>query len=97
MFQEIQRIASIVSINLFRITREDTMVGGHLVAGGTPLTAEVSVLMYEDEHFDHPEKVFGISRRTQELFLVRSISLLQEQQSRTACSPIRNGKKSLPR
>lgn len=58
---EIQRTACLVAINLFRRVNEDTTVLGFPVAKGTAINAEISVLMNEDQYFDHPEK-FNPSR-----------------------------------
>ena len=46
-----------VQVNLFRKAVGDTEIGGYSVPDGTPLAAEVSVLMIDDEHFKNAEKV----------------------------------------
>lgn len=52
MVQEIQRVASILNLNLFRRTREETEVGGYPVDGGVPVTAQISLLMSDEKFFD---------------------------------------------
>ncbi|KAK6013813.1 unspecific monooxygenase [Ostertagia ostertagi] len=53
---ETQRLASIVSLNLWRKTKEGRKVGGYFVPEGTAIAAELSLIMSEEKYFKDPLK-----------------------------------------
>ncbi|EYC18045.1 hypothetical protein Y032_0028g1653 [Ancylostoma ceylanicum] len=53
---EIQRLASILNLNLWRKTEKDCIVGGCNVPRGTAITAELSLIMSDEKYFENPEK-----------------------------------------
>uniref|UniRef100_A0A1I7UE21 Unspecific monooxygenase n=1 Tax=Caenorhabditis tropicalis TaxID=1561998 RepID=A0A1I7UE21_9PELO len=50
-FQEVQRIASILNVNLFRIIEEDTVVDGQPLRAGTAVTAHIGMIHVDEELF----------------------------------------------
>ncbi|CAD6190161.1 unnamed protein product [Caenorhabditis auriculariae] len=58
---EVQRLASIVPINLWRINKEDTVIDGQPVCAGVMINAEISLIMADENNFKEPEK-FNPSR-----------------------------------
>ncbi|CAO4377607.1 unnamed protein product [Caenorhabditis nigoni] len=71
MIAEVQRHASILNINFWRINHEPTYMGGHMVDSGTFVTAQLSALHINETVFEHPEK-FDPER------YIRDESLLQK-------------------
>ena len=57
-FQEIQRFASLLNINFFREQRGDNTVGGYPIASGTPVTAELNMLMMDEKYFKNPREFY---------------------------------------
>ena len=54
VFQEVQRIASILNVNIFRQTSEYTVVDGQPIAAGTALTTHLSLIHTDEKLFkDH--------------------------------------------
>ncbi|KAF1753457.1 hypothetical protein GCK72_020014 [Caenorhabditis remanei] len=53
---EIQRIASILNTNLFRILEEDTVIDGQPVSAGTVVTAQMSLLHTNEAVFKNHEE-----------------------------------------
>ncbi|EYC29113.1 hypothetical protein Y032_0006g2794 [Ancylostoma ceylanicum] len=53
---EIQRLASIINMNLWRISSEDSVVGGFPVPEGTPITTQLSVLLSDQDYFENPNE-----------------------------------------
>ncbi|CAO4377595.1 unnamed protein product [Caenorhabditis nigoni] len=56
MIAEIQRHASILNVNFWRINHEPTYMGGHMVDSGALVTAQLSALHVNETVFEHPEK-----------------------------------------
>ncbi|KAK6045823.1 unspecific monooxygenase [Cooperia oncophora] len=48
---EIHRCASILPMNLWRNTSEDTAVGSYVIPKGTTITAQISVIMTDEKYF----------------------------------------------
>ncbi|CAP22667.1 Protein CBG01390 [Caenorhabditis briggsae] len=71
MIAEIQRHASILNINFWRINHEPTYMGGHMVDSGTFVTAQLSALHINETVFENPQK-FDPER------FIRDESLLQK-------------------
>ncbi|KAK6010302.1 hypothetical protein OSTOST_24672, partial [Ostertagia ostertagi] len=55
---EIHRLASILNLNLFRKTKENGVVGGHPVPKGTPIAAELSMIMKDEQIFEEANKFY---------------------------------------
>uniref|UniRef100_A0A1I7TXU2 CYtochrome P450 family n=1 Tax=Caenorhabditis tropicalis TaxID=1561998 RepID=A0A1I7TXU2_9PELO len=53
---EIQRIASILNTNLFRILEEDAVIDGHSVPAGTAFTTQLAMLHTDGAVFKNPEE-----------------------------------------
>ncbi|EGT31460.1 hypothetical protein CAEBREN_01322 [Caenorhabditis brenneri] len=54
VINEVQRIASILNVNIFRQTSEDTIVDGQPIAAGTALTTHLSLIHTDEKLFkDH--------------------------------------------
>ncbi|KHJ85497.1 hypothetical protein OESDEN_14775 [Oesophagostomum dentatum] len=51
---EIQRLASILNMNIWRKNEKNCVIGGHHVPAGTPIAAEMSLIMSDDKYFDNP-------------------------------------------
>ncbi|CAB3398702.1 unnamed protein product [Caenorhabditis bovis] len=51
---EVQRVASILNINLFRELQEDTYIDGQLVGAGAAVTVELSLLHTDEKVFENP-------------------------------------------
>ncbi|KHJ84577.1 hypothetical protein OESDEN_15707 [Oesophagostomum dentatum] len=62
---EIQRLASIINLNFWRRSSEDSNVGGYPVPGGTTIAAQLSVLLSDPKYFEDPDK-FDPSRYLKE-------------------------------
>ncbi|UMM32997.1 hypothetical protein L5515_006626 [Caenorhabditis briggsae] len=71
MIAEIQRHASILNINFWRINHEPTNMGGHMVDSGAFVTAQLSALHINETVFEDPQK-FDPER------FIRDESLLQK-------------------
>ncbi|KAF1753560.1 hypothetical protein GCK72_020117 [Caenorhabditis remanei] len=56
MIGEIQRHASILNINFWRINHEPTIMGGHPVDSGAFVTAQLSALHVNDTIFENPQE-----------------------------------------
>ncbi|CAO4377599.1 unnamed protein product [Caenorhabditis nigoni] len=56
MIGEIQRLASILNINFWRINHEPTYMGGHMVDSGALVAAQLSALHINETVFENPEK-----------------------------------------
>lgn len=55
-FQEVQRISSILNVNLLRILEEDAVIDGHPVPAGTAFTTQLALLHTDEETFkNHKE------------------------------------------
>ncbi|VDK65722.1 unnamed protein product [Cylicostephanus goldi] len=54
---EIQRMSSILNINIFRLADSDTEIGGHPVPKNTVVSAELSLILSDESRFPNPEKV----------------------------------------
>uniref|UniRef100_A0A8L8KRI5 Unspecific monooxygenase n=1 Tax=Heligmosomoides polygyrus TaxID=6339 RepID=A0A8L8KRI5_HELPZ len=54
--QEVHRCASIVPMNLWRDSSEDSIVGPFVIPKGTAITAQLSVIMTDEKHFQDPLK-----------------------------------------
>ncbi|VDP18140.1 unnamed protein product [Heligmosomoides polygyrus] len=55
-FQEVHRCASIVPLNLWRDTSEDSIVGPFVIPKGTAITAQLSLIMTDEKHFLNPSQ-----------------------------------------
>lgn len=56
VISEVQRVASILNVNLFRILEEDTYVGGQPIRAGTAVTAHISMIHVDETLFkNHTE------------------------------------------
>ncbi|WKY04124.1 hypothetical protein Q1695_005250 [Nippostrongylus brasiliensis] len=53
---EVQRHASILNLNLNRLTATDTEIGGYTVPKGTIVAAQLSLIFADDALFPNPEK-----------------------------------------
>lgn len=54
VINEVQRVASILNVNIFRQTSEDTVVNGQPIAAGTALTTHLSLIHTDENLFkDH--------------------------------------------
>lgn len=53
---EVHRCASIVPMNLWRDSSEDSIVGPFVIPKGTAITAQLSVIMTDEKHFQDPLK-----------------------------------------
>ncbi|KIH46481.1 hypothetical protein ANCDUO_23466 [Ancylostoma duodenale] len=65
MLSEVHRCATIIPMNLWRDTSEDTVVGPYLIPKGTAIAAQVSAIM-NDENGDRVEQMvvpFGLGKR----------------------------------
>ncbi|KAK6752379.1 hypothetical protein RB195_003665 [Necator americanus] len=51
---EIQRLASILNLNLWRRSSEESNVGEFTIPAGTTITAQLSVLFSDEKHFKDP-------------------------------------------
>ncbi|PIC24219.1 hypothetical protein B9Z55_017636 [Caenorhabditis nigoni] len=71
MIAEIQRHASILNVNFWRINHEPTYMGGHMVDSGAFVTAQLSALHINETVFEEPQK-FDPER------YIRDESLLQK-------------------
>lgn len=54
IFQEVQRIASILNINLFRKIEQDTKIAGQPLASGCVVTTQMSMLHTDVEVYKNP-------------------------------------------
>lgn len=54
---EVLRVSSLLPMNLWRIAAADTAVGGYAIPKGTPITAQLSVIMNDESNFKDPQKV----------------------------------------
>ena len=50
-FQEVQRIASILNVNLFRIIEQDTVIDGQPLRAGTAVTAHIGMIHVDEDLF----------------------------------------------
>ncbi|CAJ0601236.1 unnamed protein product [Cylicocyclus nassatus] len=53
---EIQRLASILKLNIFRQAEADTEIGGYPVPRGTVVSAELCLLLNDESKFSNPDK-----------------------------------------
>lgn len=53
---EVHRCASIVPLNLWRDTSEDSIVGPFVIPKGTAITAQLSLIMTDEKHFLNPSQ-----------------------------------------
>ncbi|KIH58764.1 unspecific monooxygenase [Ancylostoma duodenale] len=53
---EIQRIASILNLNIFRLSNADAEIGGYSVPKNTVVSAELSLILADDDKFLNPSK-----------------------------------------
>uniref|UniRef100_A0A8R1DH65 CYtochrome P450 family n=1 Tax=Caenorhabditis japonica TaxID=281687 RepID=A0A8R1DH65_CAEJA len=51
LINEIQRIASILNVNLFRIIKQDTVIDGQPLRAGTAVTAHIAMIHVDEELF----------------------------------------------
>lgn len=57
IISEVLRMSSIVILNLWRHTAEDTQVGEYKIEEGTAITAQLSLIMTDPKHFKDPYEV----------------------------------------
>ncbi|KAK0402548.1 hypothetical protein QR680_016396 [Steinernema hermaphroditum] len=69
---EVLRCASIFNFNLIHETTHETVVGGYLIPKKTTLTAQISVIMKDEENFKDPEK-FDPDRYIRDPELVKKV------------------------
>lgn len=53
VFQEVQRIASILNVNIFRQVMEDTVIDGQPLAAGTAVTTHMALIHTDEELFEN--------------------------------------------
>ncbi|KAK6750042.1 hypothetical protein RB195_002190 [Necator americanus] len=53
---EIQRIASILNVNIFRLTNAEAEIGGHAVPRNTVVSAELSLILSDSDKFLDPDE-----------------------------------------
>ncbi|KHJ87348.1 hypothetical protein OESDEN_12880 [Oesophagostomum dentatum] len=53
VLNEVHRCALIVPMNLWRDTSDDTVVGQYVIPKGTAITAQISVIMTDEDFFQH--------------------------------------------
>ncbi|VDL75860.1 unnamed protein product [Nippostrongylus brasiliensis] len=54
--EEIQRLSAILNLNLWRKTKDGGFIGGQFVPQGTPIAAELSMIMSDENHFEDWKK-----------------------------------------
>ena len=54
---EVLRVSKLVPMNIWRATKEDTVVGSYVIPKGTAIASQISLIMSEKENFKEPEKV----------------------------------------
>ncbi|VDK64274.1 unnamed protein product [Cylicostephanus goldi] len=54
---EIQRMSSILNINIYRLADSDTEIGGYPVPKNTVVSAELSLILSDESKFANSEKV----------------------------------------
>src|ERR1700722_10948632 len=57
--QEVQRLASVVTFNVWHKTVEAVELNGYVIPRGTLIAPQMSVLFQDETEFDQPEKVNG--------------------------------------
>ncbi|KAK6019056.1 hypothetical protein OSTOST_15325 [Ostertagia ostertagi] len=50
---EVHRCATLVPMNLWRDTSEDTVVGSYVIPKGTAITAQISLIMTDEKYFEN--------------------------------------------
>ncbi|EPB77126.1 unspecific monooxygenase [Ancylostoma ceylanicum] len=53
---EIQRLASILNLNIFRLSNADAEIGGYLVPKNTVVSAELCLILADDDKFSNPSR-----------------------------------------
>ncbi|KIH59777.1 hypothetical protein ANCDUO_09979 [Ancylostoma duodenale] len=56
-FKEIHRCAMIVPLSMWKDTSEDTVVGTYLIPKGTAISAQISVIMNDEQYFKNKYEV----------------------------------------
>ncbi|KAK6035527.1 hypothetical protein COOONC_26968 [Cooperia oncophora] len=59
VFEEIQRHASILNMNIWRFTNVDTEIGGYPVPKHTIVAAELSLILADEATFSNSKEVRG--------------------------------------
>ncbi|KAK6731762.1 hypothetical protein RB195_007927 [Necator americanus] len=67
VLNEVHRCALIIPLNIWRDTAEDTVVGSYVIPKGTPITAQISSIMTDEDYFKdkykfNPDRYFNGSR-----------------------------------
>ncbi|GMT22772.1 hypothetical protein PFISCL1PPCAC_14069, partial [Pristionchus fissidentatus] len=53
---EVQRLANILRLNVFRKTHKQTTLGGHSIPVGMAVNADIHYVMWNDPHFENPRE-----------------------------------------
>ncbi|KAK6045762.1 hypothetical protein COOONC_16733, partial [Cooperia oncophora] len=74
---EIHRCASLIPMNLWRNTSEDTAVGSYVIPKGTTITAQISVIMTDEKYFKNrnefnPDRYLNGNKLDQKVVPIRS-------------------------